>query len=232
MAFGDNFDKNKETSGNVGDGEKRESPFLPIKEGMDVLIRILPEDEVVFWTFWMKVKIGTEWADRSVIAGPNSPVHAFMKEIGPDDKRFRKPSRRWRINVLERTPNDRNEPLNKVRILEGGAKLKDQLKALNGRVRSPKDFSQKLTLDQFDVWLITTGSGKDNKNTTVMQQVDNDVGVLPNDLLLLPRYDLKKICEPIPNEALQRLLDGEDYGEIMKSIGRTGDWPMYTPAPF
>jgi len=229
MAFGTAFRTPTEST------EKRESPFLKLAENQDVVIRILDEEIVHFWAYYMYINVGGQKAGRSIIVGRDNPIKDYMNSLenSKDNSKYARPTHRWRCNVLDRTPNDRGERLNKVFILEGGKRLMDEIEPLDNRVRSRRDFSKKLSLQEFDILLVTTGSGKDGKSTKAMQQVDEEEGPLPRELLMLPRYDLAKISAPFPNEAVQDLLDGKDYNEVMKAIGRSGDWPMLSEmAPF
>ncbi len=220
MPFGAAFQTPTEST------EKRESPFLKLVENQDVVIRILDEEVTQFWSYYMFVNIGGQKAGRSIIVGRDNPIRDYMDSLGKENSKYARPTHRWRCNVLDRTPTDSGGRVNKVFILEGGKRLIDEIGPLDGRVRSRRDFSKKLTLQEFDILLVTTGSGKENKSTKAMQQLDDEEGPLPRELLMLPRYDLAKISAPFPNEAVQDLLDGKDYNEVMKAIGRSGDWPM------
>lgn len=227
MAFGATFQTPTEST------EKRESPFLKLQENQDVVIRVLDPEITPFWSYYMFVNIGGQKVGRSIIVGRDNPIKDYMDSLGKENSKYARPTHRWRCNVMDRTPTDRGERVNKVMILEGGKRLLDEISPLDGRVRSRRDFSKKLSLQEFDILLVTTGSGKENKSTKAMQQLDDEEGPLPHELLILPRYDLAKISMPFPNDAVQDLLDGKDYNEVMKAIGRNGDWPMIDPSvPF
>lgn len=212
----------------TGEGQEvSDSPFLVLKEGNDVILRIMQEESVDFWSYWFEVNVGGgNRQGRTLIVPRDNPIRTFMEKLGPDNPRFRKPSHRARINVLDRTPNADDVPLNRMKILEYGSKLDSEFGALDGRARKRSDFSQKLFLWQFDLLLITSGSGQ-QKLIKPMQHIDDEP--LPDELAKLPRYDLKTMSQPLPVEAIQRLVDGEEYLDVMKSLGRDGTYPMITP---
>lgn len=212
----------------TGEGqEANDSPFLVLKEGTDVIIRILDEDATEFWSYWFEVNVGSgNRQGRSLIVPRDNPIRTYMDSLGADHPNFRKPSHRARLNVLDRTPDNKSVPLNKVKILEYGSKLDAEFGALHGRARKRTDFNKKLMLWEFDLVLITSGE-RMQKLIKPMQHLDDDP--LPDELLKLPRYDLQTMSQTIPNEALQRLVDGDDYLEVMKSLGRDGAYPMINP---
>lgn len=225
MAFGSQF------TNPVNSEEKAENPFVKFVPDQDVLIRVLDEHETSFWQYWITVNLGGNKVGRSIIVGRDNPIKAYMEELGDKDKRYQRPSHRFYVNVLDRTLKDDGTRLNKVFILSGGNALMQELSALDGRVRSRSDFSKKLRLQEFDVLLVANGEGKERKIKS-MQSLDEEEGPLPTELLTLPRYDLQKMVQPLPNEALIKIWNGAEYGEIMQSLGRTGAYPMYTPTPF
>lgn len=226
MAFGQQF-----TTPSVSDQEKVESPFIKFLPDQDLLIRILDDDVTSFWQYWIMVNIGGQKVGRSIVVGRDNPIKEFMDSIGKEDKRYQKPSHRFYVNVLDRTPKDDGTRLNKVFILGGGNALMSELTPMDGKVRSRKDFSKKLRLQEFDILLVTSGEGKERK-IKAFQALDDDEEQLSTELLTLPRYDLAKMTTPLPNDALKAILDGKDYNEIMQSLGRTGAYPTYTPEPF
>lgn len=209
-----------------------ESPFLRLEEGKDVIVRILDQSPVEFWSYWLDVNVGGTRQGRSVIVGKDNPVKKYMDTLGDQHPKYRKVSHRARINVLNRTPDasTSGEPMNKVQILEYGPALETEFNTLHQRARKRTDFNIKLSIWEFDLLLITTFKiPGDNKSKSVkpMQHLDDN----PLDIayLSLPRYDLKAVSQPMPNAALQALIDGADYGEVMKSLGRETTYPTYTP---
>lgn len=237
MAFGDSTKKTQR------EDSPRVSPFLKL-DG-ERIVRILDEDVVPYYQYWLDVNIGGRQVGRGIVAGFNNPIKDFMDSIGEEDPRYRRPSRRFAINVLDKTlvkiktdgtvvyadergnfPTDADlsgiapAPHDQVKIVNFGPTLMDQLKTLNDRARSRSTY-EPITIQQFDVRIISSGRGRDKK-TMAMQDADY---ALPQVLLDLPRYDLNKIYAPLPNEALQRILNGDDYNEIIKEL-YSSEFPM------
>lgn len=221
MSFG-NLATRKPADGQTAN----ESPFVSLKEGNDVVLRILDQEPVEFWMYWFDVNAGGSRVGRSLIVARDNPIRKYMDSLGEDNPKHRKPSHRARVNVLDRTPDDKGNVANKVKILEYGSNLDKEFGALHGRARKRTDFSKKLNIWDFDILFITSGSGRD-KVVKPMQHLDDDP--LSPELLALPRYDLRQMCQPLPNEAIEALIDGRDYMEVMKSIGREGTYPMINP---
>lgn len=201
----------------------RKNPFLKLEAGKDVTIRILDRESTDFFSYYLMVNANGKKQGVSIIAGRNNPIKSFYAAQGLEEPKAR---RRARINVLDRTPDDKGVPLNVVKIFEYGSKVDSDLGALHGRARSRANPSVRLQVWDVDLLLVTDGQGLE-KRTNIMVSLDEDP--LSPELASLPRYDLHRLCEPLPNEAVQRILEGEDYYEILTEIGRNGDWPMVNP---
>jgi hypothetical protein len=70
-----------------------------------------------------------------------------------------------------------------------------------------------MPITEVDVELKTSGTGLATKRT-VSAGINREP--LPQSVLSLPLYDLKSFTRPWDVEAIRSLLDGVDYGEIMK----------------
>ncbi len=208
------------------------SPFLKLEESKDAVVRIIDQEPVYFWAYWIEVNVGGgNKQGRSLIVPRDNPIKHYMDSLGEDHPKFKKPRHRARTNVYDRTPDGANgEPSNKIKILEYGPELDKEFQTLNGRARKRSDFSKKLYVWEFDLLLITSfkipGDHR-TKNVKIMQHLDDDP--LSEDVLRLPRYDLRAMSQVLPADAAQALLDDAEYLEVMKRLGREATYPMTTP---
>jgi hypothetical protein len=182
----------------------------------------------------------------------DNPIKRMMASLGPEHPQFRKVERRMLLNVLDRTPvvrwtdgttlyadaggvyhnpesgailsNPAVVPNNRVMILEFGPQLMDFFVMYDGRVRNPENMAEVLPIQRLDLSVMTMGSGLTTKRTVM---TSGDVGPLPAELANLPKYDLRKLTQPMPNEAIQRILDGADYGDVLKSLGWERIQPLW-----
>ena len=240
MAFGKTAQK-QSAQGNA----QQESAYLKFGQGERV-IRILDQEETEFYRYWLNVNVGGKQQGRSIVIGnkKDSPIYKYMQGLGEDHPDFRFPARRLLLNVLDRTPVKKTStgltvyadergnfpntdpvseesvakqpivPNNKVYIMEFGPQLLDQMLVLHERIRDRETF-EPLPIWRFDIKIVSRGAGKDTKRG-VMPDVDQDP--LPDELFSLPKYDLKLVCRPLPVQYQQRILDGEDYIELMREL--------------
>jgi len=236
MAFGDSNQRG-------GAGTRQESPYLRLPPG-ERIIRILDDEEVSFWRYFIPVNVGGKQKSLSIVVAQDNPIKRLMDQVGPDSESFRKVERRMLLNVLDRSPivrwmdgttlypNEQNQfvnpetgklivnpglqPNNRVMILEFGSQLMDFFKAYHKRLRNRDNLDETLPVQRVDLRIATMGTGLNTKRTVM---ADGDTAPLPDELLNLPRYDLKKLTSPMPNEAVQRLLDGADYNDVLASLG-------------
>lgn len=210
--------------------KKFESPFLRLTSAEpEATIRILDDDVTTFWRYWLPVNLGDKWDGRPVIVGRNSPIREYMNSLDKKDSKYRAPQMRAYVNVLDRTPKD-GQPLNKVKIWELGRELVEALQVFDGRQINRQDY-HKMRLQEFDIVLVRVerrGNDGNMYGSTVPSPSFNDEP-LPQELLDLPRYDLVKMTQPMPDEAQIRLLNGENYSEVRKSLGWDSDYPMIQP---
>lgn len=242
MSFGSSTQKQ---SRGYGERQQFEPVYLKLAEG-ERLVRILDEEETSYWRYWIPVNVGGKRQGRSIVIGSmkESPIAQYMASLGEDHPEFRKIQKRMLLNVLDRTlvKKDSNgletyadarnnfpatsnsgenisnvvpEPNNRVLVVEFGPDLMDKLAMLHLRIRDQKTF-EPLPIWRFDVTIISTGQGKE-VNRTVFPDTNQEP--LPDELASLPKYDLKQLVRPAPYEFQQRLLDGEDYIDLIKEIG-------------
>lgn len=244
MAFGKSLQK---TSND--DTRPSESPFLRLPPG-ERLIRILDDEETPYWSYWLDVNVDGRKVGRSIVVGYPNPIKEYMDNLGEDNPAFRRIRKRSYLNVLDRTlvkrdpngaayyPDEQGNypeksasgealsalvPNNRVMILDTGPQLMELFTMLNNRVRDRRDPSQLLPIQRVDLRVVTSGKGRD---TTRAVYPDIDTDELPQELADLPRYDLAKIVEPMPNESIMRLLEGDDYSEVIKDLG----WKRIEPS--
>lgn len=126
------------------------------------------------------------------------------------------------ITDLDQLPDKsiKEAPLNEVRVLEasygesGGKHLFAQFEDLMNDVEDPKsDEGAILRLPEFTMRLKGTGSGL--KSVFSVKQT-NDLKPLSREIAALPRYNLEQWAKAWPNEALQDLIDGRDYDEVIQ----------------
>lgn len=224
MAFGDSLKAAQAQQAQT----PRQSPYLNVSPG-ERIIRILGSEKS-FWRYWIRVNVNGKMEGRPIIAEYENPI----RDCETLDEASRKPTRRFVVNVLDRTPvlrvkgtgeiiyPDENgaynavgkavegkpEPLNEVRLLEFGRSLMDEIMAYDGRMRSRVDYSRVLRVTDVDLALIITGQGK-NRTIKVMQSFDE------SPVSVDEVFDLDEVIAPYPNEAIQALLDGENYLDVL-----------------
>lgn len=121
---------------------------------------------------------------------------------------------------LPEVPSDYEaQPLNRVRILEGsygkpGGKHLFQQLALNATEVEDNDGVLR-RLPEFTLRLTTT-TGASYTDTSRMIRNLTDFSPVPDEIAALPRYDLETWLKPWPDEAIIRLIDGEDFNEIVE----------------
>jgi hypothetical protein len=248
MAFGSSLQENRpETTGNA------DPIYLKLQD--ERLVRVLDQQETVYWRYFMNVKVGDRYDGRPVIVGRENVIRPYMERIGKEDRNWRALQQRKLLNVLDRTevkktssgvavyPNSRGVfpdkdpasgedlrdspvvPNNKVMVIDFGNALMRLLMAYHGRVRHMKDF-RPLNIWEFDVRIVSTLTDpKDAKSVERIVMPDQNQEPLPEELANLPKYDLSQLCRPMPVEMQERLLDGADYLEIIRELG----WERPTP---
>lgn len=211
---------------------KVESPFIRLTaEVPQLTIRILDNDITTYWRYWLPVNVGDRWDGRPVIVGRNSPIKDYLANVPEGDAKFknRKPQFRAYINVLDRTVGDKG-PLNKVMIWDIGRELVEALQVFDGRQISRRTM-EKMRLQDFDIELtrVVRRQADGSERASVVPQPGFNDEPLPEEVLNQPRYDLVKMTQPMPDEAQIRLLNGENYNEVRKSLGWDGNYPMVSP---
>jgi hypothetical protein len=115
-------------------------------------------------------------------------------------------------------------PLTQVRVLEGsagaagGKHMLQGLADLVGSVSDPNDEEKILQLYEFDIALKVSGEGTDTRRSWTL---GGNFKPIPAEFLTLPRYDLETWTKPWSDDVLNRLLDGEDFNEVMETAGIT-----------
>lgn len=246
MAFGHSMQKN------AGEQRNFESPYLKLSEGERV-IRILDREERSYWRYFLDVNVDGKQQGRPIVVGSNdNPVKRFMDRVGEHDPRFRKPSRRMLLNVLDRTlvklnkfgapvyagldgrtfpgvDPSTNEPLANTPAVPHNKVLIMEFgsELMQSLLVIHERIRSNTTFEPLPLWaldikIITKGAGKDTKR---MAMPDMDQQPLPAELSALPKFDLTLAARVMPDEMQERLLAGEDYNVIMKELG----WERLTP---
>jgi hypothetical protein len=211
MAFGD-----KSRAQSSGEGSSADV-YMKLGPGEKV-IRILDEEETVYWRYWINKLQGRE-VNRSVtVASMRDPIPRYYNSLGKDHPEYRSIQKRFVLNVLDRTPmnaDPSSKKEDKVRILELGKELMDKFAMLHMRIRDRETF-EPLPITRFDVKVISQGTGKD-VNRIVLP--GDDLDDLSDELKTLLKFDLSKVFRPMPAEYQERLLAGEDYADVIKDLG-------------
>jgi hypothetical protein len=243
MPFGQTYENNRAG----GSSEVRESPYLRIKSG-ERIIRILDDDAVGFWQYFIDVNVGGKITGRSIIVGgSNNPIKRYMDSLEEGHPKYRRPSRRFLMNVYDRSPvirvdgqtyyaDDRgnfppqtnvkdkdgfpliSEPNNRIMLLEFGPSLMEDFMTLHKRIRNPETGTA-MSIQEFDLRIMAKGTGRDMKKTPIPGTDRDSTKPLPEAVADGPRYDLASCTRPVPDEAQERLLAGEDYSTIIRSLG-------------
>lgn len=143
------------------------------------------------------------------------------KLIDPRDKNNKvKLPEHWNADQEDALENEWAIPLNAYRILEGsyGKPAKDGGKHLFAQLemllKSFEDGNGMIrNLGEFDLRLTTNGEGIDTQRAIRPVNRFNSVPLAVN---LQTRYDFATWTTPWPDEAVQRLIDGEDFNEIVE----------------
>ncbi len=210
MAFGD-----KSRAQGSGDGSSTDV-YMKLGPGEKV-IRILDDEETVYWRYWINKLQGREINRSVTVASMRDPIPRYYNSLGKDHPEYRSIQKRFVLNVLDRTPStDPNKnSFNQVRILELGKELMDKFAMLHMRIRDRQTF-EPLPITRFDVKVISQGTGKD-VNRIVLP--GDDLDDLSDELKTLLKFDLSKVSRPMPAEYQERLLAGEDYADVIKDLG-------------
>lgn len=137
------------------------------------------------------------------------------KLIEANDKQIKLPTH-YKMDIEDALEAGHAEPLNKVRILEGsygkpgGKHLFSQFEQLANTVEDGDGITRRL--GEFNLRLLTTG--KDMETVRTIRNLNNFL-LLPHEANFSARYDLDTWTKPWNDEAVERLIDGEDYNEIV-----------------
>ena len=215
MAFGDNARPKTNAGGSYTKGTN-ESNYLKLQGDQTIRIIDRSEDVPFYWRYYMPVNVGGKQQDRSIVVGRNGPIAQFMASIGSEDRRFRKPSKRMLLNVLDRSDS-------RIKILDFGSDLLSKFTALHQRVR------RQTTMEPMNVWdfdlTIVSLAGKEPKDVQRSVFPGNDQGPLAPDLAALLKFDLTQAARIMPDEMQVRLLAGEDLNEILQEL----NWQRLVP---
>lgn len=238
MAFG------KGTQRPAQDQTAFEPVYLKLSEG-ERIVRILDQEETEFWRYWLSgPKFPNLGKGKSIVVGKSGPIRSFMDEIGEEDPSFRKVQRRFLLNVLDRTPVKKTSkgiavyanakgqfpgsfddedlstrviaPNNKVLVMEFGSTLLEGMAMVHDSGVRSRTTHEPLSIWEYDIKITTRGTGM---NTVRLVLPDQDQAPLPDELFALSKYDLSTMVRPMPIEAQERLLNGDDYSVVIKELG-------------
>jgi len=140
------------------------------------------------------------------------------KLIDPKDK-FAKLPDHYKMDLEDALEGGHAELLRKIRILEGsygkpasqgGKHLFAQFEQLAATFEDNDGIIRRL--GEFDLRMTTTGEGID---TVRAIRPLNRFGLLPDEANFGTRYDLETWTRPWPDEVIERLIDGEDYNDLV-----------------
>lgn len=106
-----------------------------------------------------------------------------------------------------------------IKILTGSSGEPDGKSLYAHLLRTAKsaldDDGEVISIYGYELRLVTSGKGKDTNRGFNM----GAVRPMPKEYENLPVYDLAAMCKPWPNDAIQALMDGADYNEVVKQYG-------------
>lgn len=213
-----------------------------------VVLRILDNRARVIWKHWLPMANGgkgfaVNCPNTSSQVRP-CPVDKLIETMAEDDPKRKEFSarRRFVVNVLDRTPytvcescanptpgkkcqfckadisKNEFEPLNKVKILEGGPELFN--KTLNPIEKMyAEDYG--VGIDDYDLVFMTQGVGRDRKIAANPLKVE----ALPEDVFLDAEgerqklFDLELLSEPTTVEEIEAYLRGATIKEVNELKG-------------
>lgn len=237
MAFGDSM-KQAKTAGGSG---TYDSIYLRLKPGTRT-VRILDPDAHSFWQYWIEVNVnGMKQGRGIVVGGADNPIKRYMNTLGEDHPQYRKPSRQFALNVIDRTPVIINDgvatypdengriapgarPSNRTMIMTFGTQLMDQMIGYDGRMRNPATGAP-MRIQEFDLSIDTRGKGRDTVRVIIPVLVSDEP--MPEELLLGERYNLQEAFRPMPEAAQEALVSGEDYITVIKELGWSSIKPLW-----
>jgi len=216
MGFGDNTRPKTDATSGTSDGAKTPSAYLKLAGEQTIRILDRTEDVPFYWQYYMPVNVGGTYQDRGIVVGRNGPIAQYMKEIGSQDKKFRKPGKRMLLNVLDRADNT-------VKILDLGNDLLNKFSVLHKRIRKSGSM-EAMNVWDFDLNIVST-PGKEPKDVQRAVYPGEDQEPLAAELRALLKYDLSTVARPMPEEMQVRLLAGDDLLEILREL----NWERPTP---
>ncbi len=216
MPFGDALNRLgpvQKVNGNV---------FLRFLEGQ-TCIRIIDADEQTFayLAYPLEVNVNGQRVHRLIpVMTTDNPIAAFMASLPTGDPRKRNPQRRLAFNVVTRPDNPQSPIQSEVKIVDASPSLVDAIAALDGTVRHPRNPAQLMRITDFDIIVSRRGAGL--RTTWSCFPIISDFSTQPiAPELLAQRKDPKKYITYFTNEALQALLDGEDYNVVVGRLRAT-----------
>lgn len=162
----------------------------------------------------VKQKFGINVYDRSLVILNDEGVAVYPDERGA-----------YTIlatgKVLPQAVDGTPSPHNKILILEGsagqigGKHLLQQFVELAGNIENPETM-ETARLHELDIRLKTTG--KDIKTVRNLFPSSNFKPLDPQ-IIAQPRWNIKDWAKPWPDEMIVRLIDGEDFNELVTEYG-------------
>lgn len=229
--------------------KRTSSSYVKFDPEYRVVLRILNPEARLVWKHWVSEAnegrgMGAICPNTSANVG-GCPIEASLKDLPKDDpKRLEKRAKkRYIANVLDRTPyttcsscNERTpgkkcqscgsdlkkntfEPLNEVKILEGGPRL--FFETLNG-VEKLQTEELGLEITDYDIIFQTQGIGRDRKISAIPQAASE---LTEQDLAdketgePQPLFDLDLLAEPASIEEIELMLQGATMQQLNELRG-------------
>jgi hypothetical protein len=167
-----------------------------------------------------------------------NPINEYANTLPEDQQKKLWPATRFFVNVLDRTPviivggvvhyPDKSEkytvagnpsPHNKVLVMEGsdgkdgGKHLRQSMEDVLIGARNYKTGERIKSIFDTDLRMIITGTGTDTKRPL---SIGFDQDPLPEELMNIPLWDLEGWIKPWNYNALDELVSGADYNEVVK----------------
>lgn len=244
MGFGSSM-QNSPSEGTAGTNSKQQVYF---KFGPENIIRVLDEEEVVYWRYYMWVNVGGKQQERSIVVGRSGPIRDYFSTLDDKDPKKRRPGKRMLLNILDRTPvkklDDGSVVVYPTQGLDGfpkagpnGENLANVPVEPNNQVYildAGPDIMGKLatyhrrarnnkTFEPMNIWdfdvRVVSIPGKEAKDVQRTVMPDADQEPLSADLKNnLLKYDLTQVIHIMPDDAQRRILAGEDLLDILREL--------------
>ncbi|RJE47704.1 hypothetical protein A7K50_03385 [Dehalobacter sp. MCB1] len=183
-----------------GSSTSTKAEFTKFPQGV-TNIRIVDSEPFIRWTHWMPQH------KRSInCPGKGCPICEIRKQQKANQEPYtQNMARRIAINVL-------NRETGKVEIMEQGVGFFEDIRDLMDDLSDDGK-----TLIDCDIKVKRRGTGKDDTSYRLDLGSDTPLTDVEKKLIEEGRVNLNDFFKPHTNEQIMRILNGEEWNEVMKS---------------